>query len=133
MWGSAVECRQRGGSAAPHRAALGGVGGFNQADKFMGSESSPRYCRYAGLLEDFISNMGFQISLSNSEQVHFKAPIRLPEAFPICFTPSLSFPCTPNTPASSCTALVSSWKSDMDVGCISYHRGVQVLLPSGHP
>lgn len=38
MWGSAVECRQRGGSAAPRHAARGAVGVFNQVDKFMGSE-----------------------------------------------------------------------------------------------
>lgn len=35
---SAVECRQRGNSAAPHSAAPGGLARFNQADKFIGSE-----------------------------------------------------------------------------------------------
>lgn len=117
MWGSAVECRQRGGSAAPRHAARGAVGVFNQVDKFMGSEPwlrgsfvlsppPPRYHRYAGLLEDFISSMSFQILLSNSAQVHFKAAIHPREAVPICFTPSLSFPCTPYTPAPSFAALV---------------------------
>lgn len=111
---SGVEAK--GDSAAPRHAAPGGVGGFNQAEEFMGSEpwlrgssvlSSPRYCRYAGLLEDFITSAGFQISLSNSEQVHFKAPFHLPEVVPLCFALSMSFPFTPNTPASSCAALLS--------------------------
>lgn len=118
MRGSAGERRQRWGSAAPRHAARGAVGVFNQVDKFMGSEpwlrgsfvlSPPRYHRYAGLLEDFISSMSFQILLSNSAQVHFKAAIHLREAAPICFTPSLSFPCTPYAPAPSFAALVS-WR-----------------------
>lgn len=52
--------------------------------------SSPRYCRYAGQLEDFISTVGFQISLSNSKQVHFKAPICL-KLFPFVSSPSCLF------------------------------------------